>query len=164
VLKHFPGLGQTTTDLHFGYQSINPDQSELNVFRAVVDGYPNIGIMSSFVGVTAQNPRLPCALSPDCVGQLTTEYPSALLFTDALEMVAAGYQAGSASATLSERSERAIKAGNHVLIFGDSVSGDDFSEILDDLENLLVTDPEFATLVEKQAKHVLEYKQTKGLL
>jgi len=164
VVKHFPGIGQTTRDLHFAYQSINPNQAELNVFRYVMDGFPDIGIMTTFTGVTAQDPNTPCALSKDCVGQLVSEYPRALLFTDALEMVAAGTQKTGGSASLTKRTELAIRAGNHVLIYGEGVDAEEFAEIISNLTELYNNDQEFAVEVDGQLVKVLEYKQRRGLL
>lgn len=164
VVKHFPGIGQTTRDLHFAYQSINPNQAELNVFRYVMDNFPDIGIMTTFTGVTAQDPNTPCALSKDCVGQLVSEYPRALLFTDALEMVAAGTQTAGGSASLAKRTELAIRAGNHVLIYGEGVDAEEFTGIISTLTELYNNDQEFAAKVDGQLVKVLEYKQRQGLL
>lgn len=164
VVKHFPGIGQTTRDLHFGYQSINPDQAELNIFRHVMDSFPEIGIMSTFVGVNTQDPSKPCALSEDCVGQLVSEYPEALLFTDALEMVSAGTHGASASAVLTKRSELAIRAGNHVLVYGEAVDEDEFAGIISDLTEIYQADADFASLVDQRLEQVLKYKLRQGLL
>lgn len=164
VVKHFPGIGQTTRDLHFNFQSISPDQGELNVFRMVMDSFPEIGIMTTFVGVNNQDPGVPCALSKDCVGQLVSEYPDALLFTDALEMVSAGVQDASGSASLSKRTELAIKAGNHIMIYGQAVDPEEFKEIISDLTELYQNDQEFADQVDSQVMRVLKYKQKQGLL
>lgn len=164
VVKHFPGLGQTTRDLHFGYQSIEPNQAELNVFRNLMDAYPTIGVMSSFVGVTVQDPSTPCALSSSCVGQLAGEYPQALLVSDALDMVAAGNRQASGSATLAERAESALRAGNHVLLFGPGVSSTQLESVIAALVAAQQADPAFEMQLSQHLLHVLEYKQQRGLV
>lgn len=166
VVKHFPGLGQITRSLDTGFQSITPNQVELNIFRAVIDAFPTSGIMSSFVGVTAQDPDLPCALSKDCVGQLVHEYPNALLFTDEIDKAAAGHQAGTSSATisLSARVKSAISAGNHVVVFGQDADVLEIEQVVADLSGQMAEDEEFKTQVGERLRHILQYKQERGLL
>ena len=164
VVKHFPGIGTTSRDLHFSFESLQPNQAELNVFRNILEAYPNVGIMSTFVGVTAQDPQTPCALSADCVGQLQTEYPQALLVTDALDMVSAGRRQASGSATLADRSEAAVRAGNDVLLFGEGVSVAQLEGIVEAVAAVAQADPEFQTQLTNRLERVLQYKQHKGLL
>lgn len=165
VIKHFPGIGQTTRDLHFGYQIINPKQEELNMFRYVLDNLPSIGIMTTFVGVSTQDANAPCALSKDCVGQLESEYPEALLFTDGLDMASSSGGGGfGAQMDLAEKSQLAIEAGNHVLIYGGGVTASQLQEVVEELAENYTQDQDFASQVDKQLLKVLEFKRVRGIL
>lgn len=160
VIKHFPGLGQTRYDLHRQFDSVMVDPIEAGIYTRLLDIFPRLGVMVSHVGVENQYPDLPCSLSVDCVGQLTSNYPEALIFSDALEMVAAGHdpEAGQLK-SLALRSSEAIMAGNDVLIYGPSVSTTEMSLILASLNQRYQTDQAFAQQVDVHAEKVARWKQ-----
>lgn len=89
VVKHFPGIGDTKKDLHVAADQVTVNDDSVYLYRYILNQFPNLGVMVSHVGVTNQDPLLPCSLSAFCVGELKTEYPSVLVVSDALEMESA---------------------------------------------------------------------------
>jgi beta-glucosidase-like glycosyl hydrolase len=160
VLKHFPGIGQTTRDLHRQFDRLTVSPEETSLYPRLLDAFPQVGVMISHVGVENQYPDIPCSLSPDCVGQLKENYPQALLFSDALEMEAAGYDPNSEELKpLAIRSAEAIIAGNQILIYGPTVTSVEMSLILESLGQRYQADPTFAQIVDQRAEQVAIWKQ-----
>lgn len=161
VLKHFPGIGQTTRDLHRNFDQVTVDLDEAGLYPKLLDARPQTGVMVSHVGVENQYANLPCSLSADCVGELLTNYPRTLIFSDALEMVAAGYDSASDEPKpLAQRSIEAILAGNDVLIFGPAVTAEEMTLILRTMEQRYTADPVFAKAVDQRLEKVVLWKQT----
>lgn len=160
VLKHFPGLGQTTLDLHRSFDQIAVNPDETGLYPRLLDNYPGTAVMTSHVGVINQYPDVPCSLSQACVGQLTTNYPNSLIFSDALEMVAAGHMANSEELKpLPDRVAEAVTAGNDVLIFGPSVTVADLDAVIAQLANRYQHDSDFAAAVDARLQKVEQYKR-----
>lgn len=177
VLKHYPGLGQSTVDTHQGFQAVPLPVRELTVYRRLLDIYPRAAVMVSHIGIEELNSSTPCSLSQACIEQLRQVYPQALVITDALEMDAAGFTgrltagrlsgtaAASGSATLDsltplpDRAAAAIMAGNHILLFGDGVTAVEFTAIHQQLVGLYQENDAFRLQVDKSVKEVLGYKQ-----
>lgn len=135
VVKHFPGIGTVTSDLHGSFDTVDLSSQDTQAFKDILDKFPNIGLMTTHVGITGILDEVPCSLSEVCLGKLPTLYPEVLFVTDALEMESARHQSGSNELkSLSEVSREAILAGNNVLVFGEEVSVGDFNVILDALE------------------------------
>lgn len=164
VVKHFPGIGQTSLDLHQNFDRVLVATQEAQIYQTVLDQYPNMGVMVSHVGVKNQYPDIPCSLSDSCVGQLTANYPEALVFTDALEMKAAGFQTGQSSLKpLSKRAKEAILAGNQVLIFGPSVSEQDLIDLINTLAREYESSQVFKQKVDLAVTKILAVKQNQKL-
>lgn len=172
-LKHFPGIGASTRDLHFTFDRVTVRPEEALLYRQLLDIFPTLGVVVSHVGVSNQFPDIPCSLSPDCIGELKQNYPQVLVISDALEMEAAAYQApselsnasGSSQTagplTLAERAVRAVRAGNEVLLFGAQVTATEMEEVYQALLAESQRDPSFQALVEAAATKV---RQTKNQL
>lgn len=86
VVKHFPGLGSLTKDLHYFSDVIDFPKEEIEVFAKIFDLYPNIGVMTSHVQLENRLQNLPCSLSQDCILSFSQLYPDLLIFSDALDM------------------------------------------------------------------------------
>jgi beta-N-acetylhexosaminidase len=159
VLKHFPGIGQTTKDLHTNFDTVTLQQSEAAIFRSLLEEWPQLGVMTAHVGITNQQSVMPCSLSKDCVGELVRNFPAALVITDALEMNAAGKTAP----TLSERSEAALRAGNTLLLFGDGVAAAELDKVRIHLQEIYETDAQFKKQADESGVKILGYKRKLGV-
>lgn len=133
VFKHFPGIGTVTRDLHVAFDRTAVDPASARLYRDVLQNFPAAGVMVAHVGVLNQYPDIPCSLSSSCIDQLRGNYPEVLIFSDALEMVAAGYQPVGAALPLSEVARRAVEAGNHVLVFGPETTLEELRAVVDAL-------------------------------
>lgn len=161
VIKHFPGLGQLTTDPHFSAQAVVTAERDLEPFTRMLDLYTNIGVMTSHVAVEGFFDGTPCSLSAECLRTFPEKYPRVVLFTDALEMQPALDFAKTNIGEESSRSEQlawlakqALSAGNHVLVFGESVTALELTYVLDQLELEYAQNAEFAQIVEEQLLQV----------
>lgn len=165
VIKHFPGIGKVQTDLHFKFDTVVVEKLDAALFVNLLDHDPNIGVMVAHVGVENQIADLPCSLSADCVGQLVKNYPDTLIFTDDLLMDSAynvpeSYAANGQTErpTLSQVSERAIRAGNDVLVYGRGVSDEDMEVVVNDLASKYESDLSFKMIVDKAVEKIINYK------
>lgn len=164
VLKHFPGIGQLSTDLHKQFASITVNSVDSQLYRTMLEDYSSLGVMVSHVGVANQNADIPCSLNPDCVGELHTVFPEVLIVSDALDMDAAGHRVASGSAnlplenSLAERAVAAVRAGNNVLVFGDGVSAEELDTVFTALKQQYEVDPTFQQQINLSVAKILERK------
>lgn len=161
VVKHFPGIGQTTQDLHGKFDQVTIGVADASVYRSLLSPNSHLGVMMAPVGVKNQYPDIPCVLSPDCVAELSRNFPQALVFTDALEMKANFHVSGTKpEPTLSEVAAQAVLSGNQVLIFGPTVTVDQLTQLVNDLVTKYQTDPAFKLKIEAALNQIISYKQT----
>lgn len=160
VLKHFPGIGSTTKDLHTSYEYIDVLENDVKLYKYIIDQNSRIGVMTAHVGVSSQDPGIPCSVSPYCVTELNKAYPDVLIFTDALEMDAAAYDMDNPRVPkdLLQITKEAILAGNNVLIYGESVTQKELSAIISQLAIEYETNPQFQTRVDASVLKIIEYK------
>lgn len=125
-LKHFPGLGATTTDPHLGMPILNRSKAELEQidmrpYRLLLKSADIRAIMVSHEMIPAIDSQLPTSLSPAVIsGLLRSELGyNGVVITDSLTM-----DAISARWSIPEASLLAIKAG------ADIVSGFDDPQII----------------------------------
>jgi len=164
VLKHYPGIGSITKDIHLQFDHLAILESDILPFDTILEKYPTLGVMTSHVGVNGKNETLPCSLSTECLAGLVETYPKALIFSDDLTMKSASYddQTKSYSKPLDQVALEALIAGNQVLVFA---RGTEVAELQAVAEKLLATTTdatESRTIVEKinnSAKRVLDLKQ-----
>ncbi len=133
VFKHFPGIGATTRDLHTSFDRVTVGPTDAALYKTVLSVFPQVGVMIAPVGVTNQYPDIPCSVSSDCVGQVTSNFPEIVIFSDALEMAATAYQPTGESLSLAEVARRSIEAGTDVLVFGPTVKSDQLAGVVDSL-------------------------------
>lgn len=154
VIKHFPGIGKTTWDLHFAFDRVSVTPEDALIFRYVLDRFPQLGVMIAPVGVNNQYPDVPCMLSIDCVKELASNFPDAFVVSDGLDMAASRYST-EGPLSLSETAVRAAKAGNNLLIFGAEVSASDMTEVYEALLTAYEADPLVKNAVDVGAAKVL---------
>ena len=160
VIKHFPGIGTITADLHQRFSRVNPSNSDGLPFHALLTEFPSLAVMTTFSGVTGVCDNQPCALSPACLSPLKSRYPKSLLITDALDMSAAGYSAsGSGALSLPARSSQAITAGNHLLVYGPGVTSSDLDSVVDDLSKSYQNDQRLRSQIDHALTQVYGYRQ-----
>lgn len=174
VLKHFPGIGSSTRDLHTSFDRVEVQPADTQVYRSILGSRDTIGVMVSHVGVENQYPEVPCSLSSTCVGQLTQFYPQTLIISDDVTMAAAYHQpalstpdeADSAAAavelpqkSLDQVVYESVLAGNDVTIIGPGVGPSQLREVQQRLISEYTQSAEFQENVDQSVLKVLEYKQ-----
>jgi len=159
VLKHFPGIGSTTKDLHSSHDEVVLSSQDTDIFKVLLDKYPNIGLMISHVTIKDVI-NVPCSLSSECIGKIPIQYPDALIYTDALEMKSAGYIRDSKELkALPKVVVEAVYAGNNVLVFGEGVSVEDFTKIQKALYSEYDNSSEFRNMVDASAEKIISLKK-----
>lgn len=161
VVKHFPGIGSTNLDLHTSFDEVDLSLEDTQAFKDILDRFPNVGLMTTHVGIKDALEGVPCSLSGACLGKMTSLYPEVLFFTDALEMKSALYVKDAEDGELkllSEVAKEAIYAGNNVLVFGGGVESSDFDEIIDVLEKEYDDSEEFRKKVDISVAKILLLK------
>lgn len=159
VLKHYPGIGSTTKDLHTSFDSRIIEEKDLIAFDLVLEKYAGIGVMSSHMGTAELNPDLPCSLSSECLSVVKTTYPRSLIFSDDLLMDSAKYNSSTKKydKSLGQVATEAVKAGNNVLIFGKNAELENIVEAQVALKELY-NQEEGVDLIDARLRAVLEYK------
>jgi beta-glucosidase-like glycosyl hydrolase len=171
VIKHFPGIGNITQDLHFGLDEIRLDSEDTQIFSRVLDQYPNIGVMTSHVMLENKLEGLPCSLSTECLSAFPKNYPQVLIFTDALNMGAieelltleTNSATASASSTrqlqnMTDVAKQAILAGNDILVFGQEITSHDLNTVKQDLAQEYKQNELFKARVDASLEKVLVIK------
>lgn len=158
VFKHFPGIGNTTYDLHKRFDSVQVDANELGLFRTMLDSFPAVPVMVSHVGVANQFADVPCSLSQSCVGELLQSYPDRVVITDALDMAAVRNSPGLGRLSLADAALDAVAAGNTLLLLGERVTSADQQAVWDALLTEYQTNASFASKVDEAARKVVTLK------
>jgi beta-N-acetylhexosaminidase len=163
VIKHFPGIGSAQFDTHKQFATITPILAESELFSDLLDQFEKLSVMTAHVGVSTLDPELPCSLQKECIAALSENYPDSLVFSDALEMVAAAHRAApQPPKPLAQVAREAIVAGNDVLVFGPTVSASELAGIHRFLVQEYQDSPAFQVAVEQRVAKVLAYKQRAG--
>lgn len=147
VVKHFPGLGNATKDLHYAPETIALSQEDTKIFSDILELYPNIGVMVTHISLVDRLDGKPCVLSDQCLQGFAQSFPQALLVTDSLEMkslssfadkllqeefgenITSNLSASFSSEEVAKRrlavlAKEAVLAGNIILLFGKGVTAD----------------------------------------
>lgn len=161
VFKHFPGIGQTTYDLHTRFDRISVNSEDAGLFRSLMDTFSQVPVMVSHVGVENQFADVPCSLSPACVTEILTIFPDRLIITDALDMASVRYQKSGGRRSLPDVARDAIAAGNSMLLLGQKVSATELTAITQTLLAEYQTNATFATKVDSAVEKVLTTKLAK---
>lgn len=189
VLKHFPGIGSVSVDLHLQFANVNLKAADLQVFEQLLNQDRSLGVMVTHVGVVEQYPDQPCSLNQDCVTDLSQYFSGVLVIADALDMMAASdfpaldnsttreilsnqgslIENNSASEStaaaeinslsLAERAVAAVKAGNDLLTFGRQVRNSEMDEVVQALISEYQKQPEFAQQVKASVEKIWQYQE-----
>ncbi len=154
VIKHFPGIGNVDKDLHKVFSFVDFDETQGYVFFDLLMKFPNIGVMTSHVGVNNIT-DVSCSMDRKCIENLALKYPNVLIFTDDILMKGVKIkqtQDIKELNDLAQRIEQAIVAGNDVIIMGNKDSyGKNFQKNLEqaikELEQFYEQDPTFRSRV-----------------
>jgi len=161
VIKHFPGIGGVEVDLHHNFATAKLVPDDILVFKELLATYPNLGVMSTHVGVKGLYEDVPCSLNPDCMGDLRDFFPEALVFSDALDMDSAGYRKDAEELiSFSQRAINALLAGNDVLIFGPKVTPAEIEEIVAELVRVYEVNPQLQDRVQSSLAKLWLYKKS----
>ncbi|MBP9781098.1 glycoside hydrolase family 3 protein [Candidatus Woesebacteria bacterium] len=161
VLKHYPGIGSITRDLHTSFDQQMVLAKDVLPFKSILDAFPTIGVMVSHMGVVNQIPDLPCSLSADCIEQLTITNPQALVISDSLTMKAATYdgETNTYTRTLESEALSAVYAGNQILLFGPETTPAELQKVKSALVAQYAVDPSFAKQVDSAVERILDAKE-----
>ncbi len=164
VLKHYPGIGQSTVDLHTKADTIAFNPVEHSLFLGLLNTYPHVGVMTTHVSLLSEDGSAAklCTTSPECLSHLNLSTPH-LIFTDGLEMASAQGQSASGSATttkqtLSELSALAIEAGHNVIVLGKTVPVAETDKIITDLADRYQRNPVFKQQVDRALQVIWQAK------
>ncbi|MDO8303450.1 MAG: glycoside hydrolase family 3 N-terminal domain-containing protein, partial [Sedimentisphaerales bacterium] len=159
VIKHFPGIGSITNDLHFEQDVVDLTPEDTAPFNTILSAFPNVGVMTTHVAVENRTNGVPCSLSATCLEVFPTNFPNALLFTDALEMASAAGQTGQAEPqSLPVVAVQAVTAGNDVLVFGERVNATTIETVINAVTAKYTNDKTFAEKVDASARKILMLK------
>lgn len=157
ALKHYPGLGRTTTNTDFGTASESVTTLSDPILAPFLDNAKSAEmVMVSSVTYTAIDPANRAVFSPTVVKSLRNAGFDGVIISDDL-----GVAAAVADVAPSERGVRALRAGVDVVISTDPQIA---YQILDGILAEAEHDPAFAAQVEQSAARVLALKQKRGLV
>ncbi len=161
VLKHYPGIGSITKDLHVSFDQQLVLAKDVVPFKTVLDAYPQIGVMVAHMGVANQIPGLPCSMSADCIDQLKSTNPQVLIVSDSLTMKAVAYdgETNEYSKTLESIALSAVMAGNQLLVFGPEASPKELELVKSALVAQYLADTAFAKQVDSAVARILDAKE-----
>lgn len=178
VIKHFPGLGNTTKDLHFSEEAIVLGDGDTRIFSEILSEYSNMGVMISHVKLDGLLDGVPCSLSEECLSAFPKDFPFTLIFTDSLNMGSLDnfgkmlveefefltlskqeVEDDPETAKLAALSYQALMAGNDVLVYGKDVGPKQLIVVRDELAARLEQDEELAQKVEASVAKILAVKK-----
>jgi beta-N-acetylhexosaminidase len=167
IVKHFPGIGSSKLDLHNSADQIELQKDELNLFKDILDKYPNIGVMTAHIKVKDEFGGAPCSLSTECLQRFEDVYPEALVFTDALEMASAQPSLNpdsteNSSQILANVSKQALLAGNDVLVYGKGVTIEELDEVISFLVAEYNDSARFKQRVDTALNKIINLKRIDG--
>jgi len=162
VLKHYPGIGQTTVDLHQKAEAIEFDPVQHSIFVALLRKYPGVGVMTTHVILKNSGAELkPCTVSADCLQRLQVDKQT-IIFTDGIEMAGVQGIVATRSAqikqTLADVAFQAITAGHTMIVFGQSTPPEEVDKVITRLADEYQRSPEFKIRVDQAVAIVLSAK------
>ena len=161
VLKHYPGIGSVTKDLHKSFDQQIVLANDVTPFKTILTTFPQIGVMVAHMGIVNQIAGLPCSVSTDCIDQLKNTNPQALVISDALTMKAVAYdgETNDYTRTLESVALSAVYAGNQLLVFGPEATPEELQLVRSALTAQYMTDSTFAKKVDVAVERVLDAKE-----
>ncbi|MPM59481.1 Beta-hexosaminidase [bioreactor metagenome] len=157
VIKHYPGIGQLSSDLHTSSGEVALRSQDTAIFSKILTQFPNIGVMTTHVSLKDKFNGQPCSLTAECLKPLTENFPEALLVTDDLSMKSA-LEVKGREQSLSEAAIAAVRAGNSVLLFGPDVSMAELDQVIADLLTQYQDSASFQKAVDLNVARILQLK------
>jgi beta-N-acetylhexosaminidase len=163
TIKHFPGLGDTSTDPHFGLPYLTRSLSQLNAIDWAP--YSNLikqgnvySIMVTHEIVKALDPNEPSSLSPQVIGVLRNQmHFNGVIITDSLNMDAIhNYY------TYGDMAVKAIQAGDDILM--GALDPSNVAEMLTGLKQALSAGTISQARIDESVRRILFFKYQMGLL
>lgn len=161
VVKHFPNIGFARLDLHTNFDTVSLKGDDLLGLRNLLTQYPKIGVMVSHIGVSNQDAIRPCSMSPDCIKELTSNFPETLVISDALDMRSAQGKIASGSAVLTteELVIKSLVSGNDIALVGKDAQPEMLDAILNQLEKKYQSEESFKTIIDQKVKKIITVKR-----
>ncbi len=161
VIKHFPGIGQVEQDLANNYVQIDINDTQVDNFSKILKNYPNIGVLTSNVAFNDFAQGEVCSQSQQCLERFEDYFQDAYLFSDQLDHVSAlnNIKDDSEQKNLVVSTQKAIEAGNHVLMFSEQVTPEELSRIISNLALKYDTDDSFKTVIDQRIRHLIKLKK-----
>ncbi|HEU5199593.1 MAG TPA: glycoside hydrolase family 3 protein, partial [Ktedonobacterales bacterium] len=164
TLKHFPGLGDTTTDPHIGLPILSRSQADwenidLQPYRLLLKSEDVRAIMVTHELIPAVDPQLPASLSPTLInGVLRGELGyNGVVITDSLDMGALNQRWSVPQAAV-----LAIKAGADILI-GPS-DPQTVQQVIDQIKQALASGTLTQANIDTAVRRILALKIQMGLI
>jgi beta-N-acetylhexosaminidase len=161
TLKHFPGIGSVTADLHVDYEQIQDNAQEMVLFDQLLERYPTIAVMTSHAGLPEED--IPCSLSAGCLA-LLDRHTQALIISDDINMMS-NIEPGQKPNfdELYDLSKKAILAGNTVVLLGSGVPLDVIEEIMSKLSVEYDQNLELREAIDTSFERLIRWKYEHGV-
>lgn len=163
AIKHFPGLGDTSTDPHYGLPSLARSLNDLNAidwapYKTLLSKGNVYAVMVTHEIVKALDPSTPSSLSPKVVGILRQQLGfQGVIVTDGLTMggITDFY-------TLGQAAVMAVQAGDDLLM--DPSSPDEVAQMINGLKQALSSGTLSQQRIDESVRRILLLKYQMGLL
>lgn len=163
TLKHFPGLGDTSTDPHTGLPYLTRSLSELGTidwapYQNLINQGNVYSIMVTHEIVKALDTTMPSSLSPKVVGILRNQlHFNGVIITDGLTMDAIINRY-----TLGQAATMAIEAGDDLLM--DPGSPNEVAQMVDAIKQAINSGTITEQRIDESVSRILLFKYQMGLL
>jgi beta-N-acetylhexosaminidase len=163
TLKHFPGLGDVSTDPHYGLPALTRSLSNLNAidwapYRTLINQGHVYSIMVTHEIVDAVDKTQPSSLSPKVIGILRNQlHFQGVIITDSLTMdsIHNFYTYGEAAA-------KAVEAGDDILMGADSPST--LAQMITGIKQAMSSGAITQQQIDASVSRILLFKYEMGLL
>ena len=162
-IKHFPGLGDTSTDPHYGLPYLTRSLASLNAvdwapYKNLISKGNVYAVMVTHEIVKALDPNTPSSLSPKVVSILRNQLGfQGVIVTDGLTM-----QGITDYYTLGQAAVMAVKAGDDLLM--DPGSPNEVAQMVDSLTQAVQSGAISQQRIDDSVRRVLLLKYQMGLL
>jgi beta-N-acetylhexosaminidase len=163
TIKHFPGLGDTSTDPHLGLPILARSLDKLNAvdwapYKSLFSQHDVYSVMVTHELVKALDTSVPSSLSPKVVSILRNQLGfQGVIITDGLTM-----NALMARYTLGQSAVMAIEAGDDLLM--DPASPNEVAQMIDGIKQALSSGVISQQRIDDSVRRILLFKYQMGLL
>lgn len=163
TIKHFPGLGDTSTDPHIGLPILTRSQDNLNSidwlpYKNLFSQKDVYSVMVTHELVKALDTSVPSSLSPKVVNVLRNQLGfQGVIITDGLTM-----DALMARYTLAQSAVMAIEAGDDLMM--DPGSPNEVAQMIDGIKQAMSSGAISQQRIDDSVRRILLFKYQMGLL